>query len=989
MSDFNDPNVTENDALPLERDHIAKAYLGLWGTPQTQERARRRIHWMAAQAKGHRILDVGCSEGILTILLAREGFEVKGLDINPDSIEFAKSLLDNEDLETKRRVDFECENVFTMNDPITLYDTVFAGEVIEHLSHPAMFLEKICSFLVPGGRLIITTPFGYFPSPDHKHTFTLSSAADLLKPLAHPKSFDVHEGYIRFVGETPISNLLPTESWDKFDAAFLLRKTEQATLDSQYQLRNEICERRKKAEQIHQSAKKDKETIAQLQSSLNSFSLVLENLHGDFSKVQSYPTQNNNAFDSSASGRNGSIDQKLNLNDKLSQIKLFFIGGLLKRIRRFNKITELFFNKFFSKSSLSCEITLIRTDGTNSIIPLSTCSPDFLKIVGNKVKFKVPKEESCYLVSKSDCNFNSVPTNDPLSLNSNTCYLITGNLGGNGNISIWLIEYDSKTRLQYHKVALNDSNHFSMVINTHSSLKKSCIAIRMNGTGILNLSDLVIEPFIESEKSENIKPDHLSTTQVVNVNNGVLSIKQRARKWLDNASQLLNKKNIYKTAMTNKEMLGVIKNGYRLPETNPKRHAKYFNKKVLLNFHSASSFDPSGYTVRSNAIMRALIGENIQITCCTRYGYPWDLRSHKNDDFVHQTLIEGFVMQHFQDSEKLFGHGDSRYIEAYANQLAKLAAQENTTVIHGASNYLNGLAAAIAARRIGVKSVYEMRGLWHLSRQSRDPSYATSDHYRYCEIMELAAAETCDGVVAISRPLRDWLVAKGIDEDKIQIVPNAAEINEKEKRDVEIPNELQWFRERFVVGYIGSLTRYDGVDTIIRAVAALKSEHPDILCIIVGDGRERKNLELLANELECDDAVVFTGRIPHQEVAPYYSVIDVFPLSRKPFEVCKLVPPLKPLEIMAKEKPVIVSDLPPLTDIVKDNETGLVCQPDDVQSLSESILKLYKNPDLRQDLALNGRMWVEKERTWRQNGELYKQLYNHLYNSDRETTQSE
>ena len=70
METFNEPSPPQG--FPLARDRIAQAYLGLWGSAETREQARRRIDWLASQVTGKRALDVGCSEGVLSVLLARE-----------------------------------------------------------------------------------------------------------------------------------------------------------------------------------------------------------------------------------------------------------------------------------------------------------------------------------------------------------------------------------------------------------------------------------------------------------------------------------------------------------------------------------------------------------------------------------------------------------------------------------------------------------------------------------------------------------------------------------------------------------------------------------------------------------------------------------------------------------------------------------------------------------------------------------------------------
>src|SRR5690606_21179817 len=87
-------------------DHIASVYLGQLGGTRQQERARRRIDWTVAEARGPRVLDVGCSQGITALLLARQGLSVLGLDIRTNAIEYASSLLASESSDACGRVDF-------------------------------------------------------------------------------------------------------------------------------------------------------------------------------------------------------------------------------------------------------------------------------------------------------------------------------------------------------------------------------------------------------------------------------------------------------------------------------------------------------------------------------------------------------------------------------------------------------------------------------------------------------------------------------------------------------------------------------------------------------------------------------------------------------------------------------------------------------------------------------------------------------------------
>ena len=78
-------------------------YLGVLDWGATSDVLRRRIDWMADEARGPRVLDVGCSEGILEVLLARRGLDVTGVEVNPDALDFARELLDKEPDEVRAR----------------------------------------------------------------------------------------------------------------------------------------------------------------------------------------------------------------------------------------------------------------------------------------------------------------------------------------------------------------------------------------------------------------------------------------------------------------------------------------------------------------------------------------------------------------------------------------------------------------------------------------------------------------------------------------------------------------------------------------------------------------------------------------------------------------------------------------------------------------------------------------------------------------------
>ena len=88
------PTVNNELPSPLAdiHDRVMEAYYGKLGD-QFMRETQARIHWICAQVKGRRILDVGCSQGIVPLLLAREGCQVTGVDTSPQAIEEAYAAL--------------------------------------------------------------------------------------------------------------------------------------------------------------------------------------------------------------------------------------------------------------------------------------------------------------------------------------------------------------------------------------------------------------------------------------------------------------------------------------------------------------------------------------------------------------------------------------------------------------------------------------------------------------------------------------------------------------------------------------------------------------------------------------------------------------------------------------------------------------------------------------------------------------------------------
>ena len=252
----------EQSPVTSHRDHVAQVYFKMlqWGAEG--DILRRRIDWMADQTQGQRVLDVGCNDGVLEILLARRGFDVTGVDSDATALEFARHLLANEPEEISARVRLIHGDLARTVLALDPFDTVVIGEVLEHLEDPEAVLDRSLELVRPEGRVVITTPFGFHPHENHRQTFCLSGFLALLKPRCGLELLQVEDGYIRVVGRvSPAAG----KSWEQLDVDRVMSMGETALVASQRRLYRKIdgLDRRKK--QLEQQVQAGTEKAAQFE----------------------------------------------------------------------------------------------------------------------------------------------------------------------------------------------------------------------------------------------------------------------------------------------------------------------------------------------------------------------------------------------------------------------------------------------------------------------------------------------------------------------------------------------------------------------------------------------------------------------------------------------------------------------------------------------------------------------------------------------------
>jgi glycosyltransferase involved in cell wall biosynthesis len=302
--------------------------------------------------------------------------------------------------------------------------------------------------------------------------------------------------------------------------------------------------------------------------------------------------------------------------------------------------------------------------------------------------------------------------------------------------------------------------------------------------------------------------------------------------------------------------------------------------------------------------------------------------------------------------------------EYFARRARPLLEAERPDVIY--ERYVPGsLAGAQLARRLRVPLIVEMNASSTFPAEwwgTHSPLYPLAVRRR-----ERALAERAAHVVVVSSRLRDHLRGLGIPAQKLSVLFNGVNA-ERFRPDPEAATRVRGRHGleagQPVVGFIGSLRPWHGVDLLLEAAA----ETPGPRLLIVGDGPQRPALEAAAAERGLAERAVFTGPVPRDQVPAHIAAMDVA-VAPYPRLADFHFSPLKLFEYMAVGKPLVASRYPDIASVVEDGAAGLLIEPGDVRELSAAIQRLLRDPELAARLGARARRTVAAAHTWRRNAE--------------------
>ncbi|PRB72730.1 glycosyltransferase family 4 protein [Arthrobacter sp. MYb213] len=386
----------------------------------------------------------------------------------------------------------------------------------------------------------------------------------------------------------------------------------------------------------------------------------------------------------------------------------------------------------------------------------------------------------------------------------------------------------------------------------------------------------------------------------------------------------------------------------------------------------------SGYAQRTQSTLSALSDEGWKTNACTRVNYPLSIGVFQasSTDQVGPVSYERLIPARAK-------HDLSGRIQQQAEELLAKVIRDRPQILHTTTDFSNALAVKAVSEATGIPWVYEVRGqLADTWLSTRPESAENSERYKLFREREAYVAKNADYVITLGDQMKENLISVGVEPAKIEILANGIGdefLNEPVERSA-ARHELGLDIDAFYVGTVSSLVPYEGLDTVLRAVAKLHKVNHNLKVLIVGDGTDKENLIRLASELGISNCCEFTGRVPREKAHVYHAALNLFVVPRKDSAVTRAVTPLKPVEALASRVPVLASDLPALNELIEDGVTGYLVDSSDVDQWATTIDHLMRSPEKVADMGDSGRELVLNTRTWSQNAKKLDSVYRSVIN---------
>jgi len=248
--------------------------------------------------------------------------------------------------------------------------------------------------------------------------------------------------------------------------------------------------------------------------------------------------------------------------------------------------------------------------------------------------------------------------------------------------------------------------------------------------------------------------------------------------------------------------------------------------------------------------------------------------------------------------------------------------------------------------------------------------------HRFATWLENRIVRSAPAVIVVSKPLRDAFVNRGVDPRRITIMPMAVDVR-RFHPDVE-PADLRTrygLNGKTIVGYTGTLTAWHGIDLLYEVAERFKALNENICIVVIGGEKAKVNAHRERVRMRrLNEYLIFTGSVPYTEVSHYISAMDIAVVPGS----IEWASPAKLLEYQAMGKPAVAPRYVPVADILTDGREGYLFFPNDVEEMTDRILRLHHDSVERLAMGRRARQRVVERHAWEHNAkriiEMFKQM---------------
>ena len=278
---------------------------------------------------------------------------------------------------------------------------------------------------------------------------------------------------------------------------------------------------------------------------------------------------------------------------------------------------------------------------------------------------------------------------------------------------------------------------------------------------------------------------------------------------------------------------------------------------------------------------------------------------------------------------------------------------------------IQGLLGAFINIFKGTPFVYCLQDIFPDSLAGTGLAKKGSILWKIGRVVENFTYKHADKIIVISEDFKKNIMAKGVPEDKIEVVYNWVDQNavvHVDRSENKLIDKYNIDPTKFYIEYSGNIGLTQNMDMLLDVMKELKTSHPEIGLILVGEGAYKKQVEEIVKRDELTNVTMLPFQ-DYADISHVFSLGDVGIIISKPGVGSNSVPS-KTWSIMSASRPVLANfDENEVKTILSDNKCGIFTKAGDKTAFKEAIIKLYENREFCKEYGRNGREFIMKNLT--------------------------